>query len=433
MSTSSTRAGWRDRRVHGGWLAAVTACLPLAVGAHGPTGPDVIATFDEVADLTVTPIGVAYPAVTPEELRPVYANDMAAVHVAMYDAVVAIRGGYEPFYSEPASPAAGASVNAAAATAACGVLRGLFPNRAPQYEPACKAYLGALPEGKAKARGVAIGNEVAAGTLAARANDGRSTAVTYTPGSEPGDFRGVNPIAPFMRFIRPFALTSASQFRSEGPPDLTSYDYARDVNEVKALGSANSVVRTAEQTDLARFATEPPPRWWPRNMRRFATDGRSVLDHARLMAFLWVAQADSSVACFDSKYYFDFWRPLSAIALADTDGNPATQPDSAWAPVVPTPNHPEYPAAHACNAAAVGSVLKQFYGTSHVNFMLDSTAAGLLEPVRYYHRVDDMVRDLKVARIYGGMHYRNSVNDGATLGVRVANWIGRNFFRRSGD
>lgn len=413
------------RPPRGGWLALLAAFVPLAAGA------DVISLFDEVADLTVTPIGVTYPAVTPEEMRTVYANDVAAVHVAMYDAVVSIKGGYEPFSTGPVSPTAGASVNAAAAAAACGVLRGLFPSRAPQYEPACQSYINALPNGNAKTRGMTVGAEIAAGTLASRSNDGRSAVVSYLAGSDPGDFRGINPINQFMPSMRPFALESASQFRVEGPPDLTSFDFARDLNEVKALGSAASLVRTPEQTDLARFATDPPPRFFSRNLRRFATDGRSVLDHARLMALLWVAQADATVACFDSKYYFDFWRPQSAIPLAASDGNAATVADPAWTPVVPTPNHPEYPAAHACNTAAVGAVLERFYGTKKLNFVMDATVSGLTTPVRNYKNVDDFVNDIKLARIYGGMHYRSSVNDGATLGVRVANYIDKNYFRRT--
>ena len=278
------------------------------------------------------------------------------------------RRGFDPgrlraVCDDARSPTTGASADAAAAAAACGVLRGLFPNRAPQYEPACASYINALPDNGAKTKGLAVGNEVALGTLAFRANDGRSTVVTYTPGSDPGDFRGTNPALPFGPFIRPLALESVSQFRAEGPPDLTSYDYLLNFNEVKSLGSAASVTRTAAQTDLARFHTEPPPRFWTRNMRRFATDGRSVLEHARLMAMLWIAQADATNACFDSKYHFDFWRPQSSIPLAGTDGNPATVEDAGWAPVVPTPNHPEYPAAHACNAAAVATILERYFGS----------------------------------------------------------------------
>jgi hypothetical protein len=422
MDLSDKGRGTRGLRA--GCLALLGVVAPLTAGA------DVIALFDEVADITVTPPGITYPAVTPEELRTVYANDMAAVHIAMYDAVVSIRGGYEPFATTPASPTTGASTNAAAAAAACGVLRGLFPSRAPQYEPACASYINALPDNGAKAKGLAVGNEVALGTLAFRANDGRSTVVTYTPGSDPGDFRGTNPALPFGPFIRPIALESVSQFRAEGPPDLTSFDYVLDFNEVKSLGSAASVKRTAAQTDLARFHTEPPPRFWTRNMRRFATDGRSVLEHARLMAMLWIAQADATNACFDSKYHFEFWRPTSAIQLAGTDGNPATAEDAGWAPVVPTPNHPEYPAAHACNAAAVATILERYFGSQEVAFTIDSLVTGLTTPSFHYLKTGDFVKDVKNARIYGGMHYRNSVNDGATLGTRVGNYIARNYFRR---
>ncbi len=422
MIVTETRRGARGLRA--GCLALLGVVAPLAAGA------DVIAVFDEVADLTVTPPGITYPAVTPQEMRTVYANDMAAVHIAMYDAVVAIRGGYQPFATTPASPTEGASVNAAAAAAACGVLGGLFPNRAPQYEPACTAYLASLPDNGAKAKGIAVGDEVAAGTLAFVADDGRSTVVTYTPGSDPGDFRGTNPALPFGPYIRPLALESALQFRAEGPPALTSYDYARDVNEVKSLGSAASVTRTPAQTDLARFHTEPPPRFWTRNMRRFSADGRSVQEHARIMAMLWVAQADATVACFDSKYHFEFWRPTSAIQLAGTDGNPATDEDAAWAPVVPTPNHPEYPAAHSCNAGAVAAIIQRNFGKQKVAFTIDSGVTGLAKPSYRYRSAGDFVKDVNRARIYGGMHYRNSVNDGATLGTRVGNYIAHNYFKR---
>jgi hypothetical protein len=165
-------------------------------------------------------------------------------------------------------------------------------------------------------------------------------------------------------------------------------------------------------------------------MRRFASDARSIAQHARLMAMLWVAQADATLACFDSKYHFDFWRPTSAITLADTDGNPATAEDTAWVPVVPTPNHPEYPAAHACNAAAVGTILSRYFGTDKVRFTIDSLVTGLVTPSYRYRRTGDFVADVKNARVFGGMHYRNSVNDGATLGSRVGSYIAQNYFRR---
>lgn len=421
MFNSYAETGHRPPRAR--WLSVLAALTPLAAGA------DVIALFDEVADRTVTPVGISFPAVTEAEMRTIYGNDLATVHIAMFDAVVSISGGYEYFTSVPTTPTAGASVDAAAAAAACGVLRGLFPSRAPQYEPACQSYIAALPDGDARTRGIAIGTEVAAGTLASRANDGRMTAVSYTPGSGPGDFRGVNPVNAFLRFVRPFVMTSASQFRADGPPDLTSHTYALDLNEVKAHGSAASTVRTAEQTDLARFNTEAPPRFWPRNLRRFVSDERSVVENARLMAMLWVVQADAIQACFESKYYFDFWRPTSAITLADTDGNPATTADPGWTPVVPTPNHPEYPAAHSCNSAAVAGVLEKFFRGPKLDFIMDSTVPGLTTPVRQYHSTEQFVKDLKLARIYGGMHFRTSTEDGATLGYRVAKLVTRDYFR----
>lgn len=424
MFNQKTVIGYRPARA--GWLVLMAAMAPLGARA------DVIALFDEVAAGTITP-PVAYPAVTPSELRTLFQADTATVHVAMYDAVVAIKGVYEPFASVPTAPVAGASVNAAAATAACEVLRGLFPNRAPQYEPACQSYMAALPETDARTRGIAVGAEIAAATLAFRSDDGRMTNVAYVPGSEPGDFRGVNPIIPFYRFLRPFALESASQFRAEGPPDLTSFAYAKDLNEVKALGGAVSQKRTDAQTDIARFHTEPPPFFLSRNLRRFASDDRRVVDNARLMAMMWVVQSDALQGCFDSKYHFDFWRPQSAIPLADTDGNAATLADPAWTPVVPTPNHPEYPAAHACSAGALASVLDEVFGVNKIAFDFDSRVPGLAKPVHHYKNASAMVRELRLARIYGGMHYRNSTIDGAALGTRTGNWIVRRYFRRVGD
>ena len=408
-----------------GWLPALAAFVPLGASA------DVISLFDEVIQNTVTPpVGVVYPAVTPEEMRASFGQDTATVHVAIFDSVVSITGGYWPYATEPTSPTAGASVNAAAASAACTALRGLFPNRAPQYEPTCASYLAALPDGIAKARGIAIGNEVALGTLALRANDGRMNPAVYVAGSDPGDFRGVNPVNVFLPFVRPFAMTSASQFRADGPPDLTSYTYAADLNEVKAYGGAVSALRTPEQLDLAKFATDAPPRYTPRNIRKFLSDRRSVLENSRLMALMWVTVADATEACFDSKYFFNRWRPQSAIPLADTDGNDATVADATWTPVVPTPNHPEYPAAHSCTTSAIASVLEKYFGTSRIDFSLDSAVPGLTMPVREYHDTDDMVRDLSVARIYGGMHYRTSTKDGVLLGKRVANWVAGNFFKK---
>jgi hypothetical protein len=359
-------------------------------------------------------------------LRPIYSTDLATLHVAMYDAVNAIAGGYEAFAVSPTSPTAGASAEAAAGAAACRVLQGLFPNRAPQYATPCLPYQATSQGSEATLRGIAVGIEVANGVLALRSNDGRTTNVVYVPGSEPGDFRGVNPVNTFGPFVRPFTLRSPAQFRADGPPALGSATYAADFNEVKRLGASGSIVRSPEQEEIARFHTEPPPRFWPRNLRPFISDGRSLLENARLTAMVWVAQSDVTVACFESKYEYEFWRPQTAIPLAETDGNDATTDDDGWTPVVPTPNHPEYPAAHACAAGAAAEVLRSFFGTKKLGFAFSSTVTGTEHA---FASTDDMVKELQVARIYGGMHFRTSTVHGKVLGTKVGRWVSTRYFR----
>ena len=403
------------------------ALLVAAVAAGTPAKADVVAQWNAIAADTITPPpGVVYPAVTPEELRPSFSTDLATVHVAIYDAVNAITGGYEVFAVSPAAPTAGAAPEAAASAAACRVLAGLFPNRAPQYATPCLPYQASSSGTDATKKGIAVGIEVANGVLALRANDGRSTNIVYVPGSEPGDFRGVNPVGTNSPYVRPFTLTSAAQFRADGPPALGSATYAADFNEVKALGGAGSVVRTAEQEEIARFHTEPPPRFWPRNLRPFSSDDQSLIANARLMAMVWVAQSDVGVACFESKYVYEFWRPQSAIPLADTDGNDATVADAGWLPVVPTPNHPEYPAAHACAAGATAEVLRSFFGTKKLDFTFTSTVTGTEHE---FGSTDEMIKEVQVARIYGGMHFRTSTVHGKVLGTKVGKWIANHYFR----
>jgi hypothetical protein len=287
--------------------------------------------------------------------------------------------------------------------------------------------MASLPDGTAKDRGIAVGAEVAAGILALRANDGRSVVLAaYVPGSAPGQFRGTNPVGRPNPFIKPFAVTSNAQFRAPGPPALTSAAYAADLNETAALGGAASTARTADQAESARFNTEPPFQFWPRNLRRFALASGSVAEHARLMAMVWVAHADATNTCFESKYQFNFWRPQSAIPLADTDGNAATTADTTWQPVVPTPNHPEYPAAHGCVAGAMAQVLRSYYGTPQVTFDFDSTVTST---TRQFTSTDALVGELQTARIAGGMHFRTSTIDGAALGKNVADWVIQHHFQ----
>jgi hypothetical protein len=413
------------RARHASALAALCLTLLSACGNSGdpvvilaPTQTNVVAYWHDVGAATVN-ASVAT-ATTPEELRPTFQVDLATMHLAIYDAVSAIDGRYKPFAIVPTAPAAGASMDAAASAAAYGVLRALFPNRGAQYQAAYDSYVAAIADSDAKTRGLALGAEVAAAIVANRANDGRSvTLAPYVPGTAPGKFRGVNPISRYFPSIRPFTLTSIAQFRPPAPPALDSATYAADVNETKALGGAASTTRTAEQFEIARFHTEAPPVYLTRNFGKFARTTSNVADAARLMAVIYTGYADAIDACFEAKYFYEAWRPQSAIPLADTDNNPATEADPAWTPSVPTPNHPEYPAAHSCTAGALGELLFQYYRTSHVTYTFDSTVTGT---TRTYASTDALTEESKVARIYGGMHFRYSTMAGATLGKQSAAW-----------
>lgn len=399
-------------------VACVSAYGQQPNAVPAPAAPNVISYWDTIGAATVN--AKVDTATTPEEQRPTFQNDMATLHLAMYDAVSAIDGRFRPYAIKPAAPAKGASMDAAASAAAYGVLRALFPNRGAHYQAAYDSYVATIADGEAKRKGLVLGAEVAAGIVAKRANDGRSVAMaTYVPGAAAGNFRGLTPISRSFPSIRPLAMTSISQFRPPPPPALDSATYAADVNEVKAVGGAASTVRTAEQFEMARFHTEPPPIYLTRNFGKFARTTSNVADASRLMAAIYTGYADAINACFDAKYFYQAWRPQSAIQLADTDNNPATIADPAWTPSVPTPNHPEYPAAHSCTAGALGEVLRHYYGTDQVSYTFDSKVTGT---TRTYLTADALTDESKMARIYGGMHFRYSTMAGATLGQQAANW-----------
>ena len=390
------------------------------------SGPNAVSVWNEIAAKT---INIA-PATTgtAEERQPNFSIDLATVNVAIYDAVNAIARTHKPYAITPTTASAGASMDAAANAAAYGVLKGLFPNRSSAYQGTYDTLLAAIPEGDAKARGIALGAEVARGILAIRANDGRDKPLApYVSGTAPGKFRGVNPVFRSYQFIKPFAMTSAAQFRVAGPPALDSSAYAVDFNETKAFGAAVNSSRSAAQTEVARFHTEPPPIYYPRNLRQFATSQQHLPNNARLMALIWVAHADATIGCFESKYHFESWRPKSAIPLADTAANAATVADPAWTPVVPTPNHPEYPAAHSCVSAAVAEVIRGYFGTNQVSFTFDSTVPDTV--VHRFATTDALVNEIQLARIHGGMHFRTATEHGAALGTNVAKWVSEHYFR----
>jgi hypothetical protein len=306
----------------------------------------------------------------------------------------------------------------------------LYPSRFAVYQPTCDA----ARNQSAKARLLAfdLGARVASQVLAWRANDGRLTPLQpFVDGTLPGEFRNLNPAgSPVNRnrpYVLPFSLDSAQQFRAQGPPALISARYAADVQETRELGSATSTTRTESQATNARFHTMPPPLFWTSNYLQFARSRPTLADNAALMAALWMTHADATIACFESKYHFMSWRPLQAIRMADLDGNPATDPaDPAWAPFLPTPNHPEYPAAHSCLAGATAEILAQTFGTRRLSFTFSSSVTASQQE---YATVDDLVSTIQQARMAGGMHFRSATVDGARQGRKVAQHVLRTHFR----
>src|SRR5678815_4082731 len=315
------------------------------------------------------------------------------------------------------------------------MLVGLFPAQQEELNAKYATSLSSISDGPAKINGIAVGQQTAAGILALRANDGRDATVAYSPGSGPGVWQPTPPAflaaaAPEAAHVPPFALNSPAQFRAEPPPALTRATWARDYNEVKSLGVATGGTRTPEQTDIGRFWSDQPILQWNRAWRNIAITQRlSLEESARFFAMLATASADAIIACWDSKYTYNFWRPVTAIRAGDTDSNSQTDPDINWIAQVVTPNHPEYPAAHGCFSGSSTQTLKFFFGTDNFTFTVDSLVPGLIGPVRSYDSFTQALDEVRDARVYGGMHYRNSTHKGAILGQQVARFVTSHFFR----
>jgi hypothetical protein len=352
------------------------------------------------------------------------------VQAAIYDATVAIEGGYQPFVTSPSVPRP-ASTAAAIATAACLVLVDHVPDQASSVEAQYDAYLAALPDGSAKDNGIAVGAQAGDAIVDWRSGDGLNSDPNWQqPPPGPGVFEpypaGTKPVDIRLAGVTPLTLTSNDQFRPDGPNRLTSAEYAEDFNEVKAYGRVDSAVRTPEQTQTALFWSDNSARQWPRAERALAlAAGLGLAESARMLALAQVATADALLACFDGKYHYLVWRPVYAIRRADTDGNPATEADPAWAPLLNV-NHPEYPGAHGCGTTAVTKALAAFFDTDKVTFSVESAVTGT---TRSYERFRDSAKEVYDARTWAGLHFRNSTMEGASIGKKVARYVDANFFQ----
>ena len=404
------------------WAAGRMGAVGLValIGWPGPVRADV------VTDWNLTTLQAAAVAGVPQRQQRV----AAMVHAAMHDAVNSVEPRYEA-YAVHVSPSGEASIEAAAVQAAYGVLIRLLPGQAALLDGARSASLSQIPDGPAKEEGLAVGEAVAGQIVALRSTDGSDVDGTYTFGSGPGEYQRTpptfgNPAVPAFRFVRPFVLRRGDQFRAEGPPSLDSDEWAADFNETKRLGRVDSAERTAEQTEIALCGAEGSLPMWNRVARSVSAQKHTGLaENARLFALLNLAMVDANIACWDSKYTYRFWRPVTAIPLADADGNDATEADPAWTPLRPTPLHPEYPSAHACVSNAAAKVLTSFFG-KHIAFgtATSTCPAGV---VRSYDSFQDLADEVGDSRIYIGFHFRSSIRDGAHLGRQVGHWT----FQRS--
>jgi PAP2 superfamily len=379
---------------------------------------------------------------------------LAIVQVAVHDALNAIDSRYERYaFTGDAQP--GASVDAAIAAAARDAVVGAIAvgalpfagfgsavNQAAavlQVDAAYAAALAAIPDSPSKSDGIAIGQASAAAILALRSTDHALDFVPYTPGTEPGDYRPTpNPVPPnpaaggpglaaatltWWGQVTPFVLRRSSQFEPNEPPKLSKKLWAREYNEVKEIGSQNSASRTADQSSIARFWYEGSPQGWSRIALVVAdSEGLDLWERAWLLALVNLAMADGFIAGFETKYHYNFWRPVTAIRLGDTDGNDDTIGDAAWSTYLNTPTVPDYTSTHSVLGGAAAEVLRRFFGRDDVPFTYTSGVpfAGI---TRSFTSFSQAAAENGESRIYAGIHFRSAVEDGIDQGKRIGHYV----------
>jgi len=395
---------------------------------------DPIADWNAIAETAVK---------TAHHAPPVAALDFAIVHLAIYDAVESIDGRYVPYNA--LVPGATGSLSAAAAKAGHDVLVGLFPLQKLTLDSAYTNFLAANGIDPFDP-GIAVGAQAAADILTLRSNDGRfplnpppfigSMAIGQwrpTPSLLPGPPPPLAPgLTPWVATVTPFTMNSNSQFRVDPPPDLSSDVWTADYNEVMAVGSLTSTIRTPEQTEIGYFWADSGPVLWQNALRYISRNYlNDIGDSARMYALAEASLADTQIACWDTKYSYNFWRPVTAIRAGG--GNPALVADPAWQPLINTPNFPEYTSGHASTSGAISHLLRLFFGTDELNFQMTTTNPNALQKTRAFTSFSQAEDEVVNARVYVGIHYRNSDTTARAQGLRVANWVFKNYFRPIGD
>jgi hypothetical protein len=344
---------------------------------------------------------------------------LAIMHTAIYEAVNAITKKY-PAGDVKLNASRAASVDAAIATASRAVLVKLVPAKAIDVEILYSKVMASIPNGVSKNEGTSVGERAATAILASRNDDGFATLETYRPYTIAGVYVPTAvPIVSQWPSRKPWLMTSASQFRPGPPPDLKSERWARDYNEIKALGRKTNSTRTAEQTDIARFWEATGASIYHGIVRSIADQqGRDVTQNARLFMAVTQAADDAAIAVFDAKYHYNFWRPITAIRNGDIDGNDATERDASWTPFINTPMHPEYPCAHCISAGAIGTVLEAEIGNGPVP-VLATVSPTANKAKRTWMKVEDFIQEVSNGRICDGVHFRTSTEVGTAMGRQI--------------
>ncbi len=352
-------------------------------------------------------------------------RNAAIVEIAVFEAVNTIVGDYEPYLGTLTAPP-GASPDAAAIVAAHDTLVALYPATTGLNESEA-ASLAAIPDGQSKTDGIAVGMAAASAILALRANDGSGVIVSYTPGADPGDWQPTPPafapaLLPGWGSVTTFGILDGAQFRSAPPPALNSVRYTRSYLEVKDVGEVNSQDRPLDRTNVAKFYMIPAVQVYNPAARQVSGEqGKTLSQNARIFALISMAVSDGLVSSMETKYFYNRWRPVTAIRAGDTDGNRRTVPDPNWLPLIATPPFPSYPSAHASAGGAARFVLEHFYGKDGFDVTLTSpTAPGVSLHYTAWKQITDDIDD---ARIYGGIHFRFDQDEGARQGRSIGAFI----------
>jgi len=410
--------------------AALVVASMLGIGA--PASANIVTDWNTAALNAIRASGARPPNAS---------RALAILHASIYDAIIGIDRGYEPYLVNSAVPRT-ASKEAAATVAAYEVLINLFPESSPAFDRLKRSLLATIRDHPQKTMGMQWGESVAHQILAARAADGWNAPFAPPSGTGPGAWVPTPPdyepyVLPQWGFVAPFTMPTSSYFRPQGPPALNSAKWAADYNEVKAYGAAVGSLRTPDQDQIALFwaddiGTETPGGHWNTIAATVsARRGNTLEETARLFALLNIAMADAGIAAWDAKYTYDFWRPITAIRNGDTDGNDATIADPSWTPFIRTPGFPEYVSGHSTFSAAASTILARFYGTDRIAFTVGSDA--LPGVTRSFTTFSQAAEEAMMSRIFGGIHYRSADEDGRECGLSIGEWTFAHYLEPKGD